>query len=111
MRPMNQGSCRVALVAGLLLISSLAGAACSTPAPEQAPAATGVTMFEGARLIVGDDSAPIENAAFIVDNGRFGQIGNTIECTEVGIRAVEFSLPIDAGKFMSTDRDCLHTVG
>jgi imidazolonepropionase-like amidohydrolase len=79
MRPMNQESCRVALVAGLLLISSLAGAACSTPAPEQAPAATGVTVFEGARLIVGDDSAPIENAAFIVDNGRFGQIGKAGE--------------------------------
>ncbi len=38
-----------------------------------------MTVFEGARLIVGDDSAPIENAAFIVDNGRFGPVGKTGE--------------------------------
>ena len=70
---------RMKTVAGLLLMGSLFGAACSAPAPEQAPAATGVTVFEGARLIVGDDSAPIENAAFIVDNGRFGQVGRAGE--------------------------------
>ncbi len=60
-------------------MGSLFGAACSAPAPEQAPAATGVTVYEGARLIVGDDSAPIENAAFIVDNGRFTQVGRAGE--------------------------------
>ena len=32
-----------------------------------ASAQTGVTVFEGARLIVGNDSAPIENATLIVD--------------------------------------------
>jgi imidazolonepropionase-like amidohydrolase len=41
----------------------------------QAPQATGVTVFEGARLIVGDGSAPIENAAFVVQNNRFTQVG------------------------------------
>ena len=51
---------RMNTVAGLLLMGSLFGAACSGPAPEQAPAATGVTVYEGARLIVGDDSAPID---------------------------------------------------
>ena len=76
---MKTESYRVVLVAGLLLMGSLSGAACSAPAPERAPAATGVTVFEGARLIVGDDSAPIENAAFIVDNGRFTQVGRTGE--------------------------------
>jgi imidazolonepropionase-like amidohydrolase len=34
-----------------------------------------VTVFEGARLIVGDGTAPIENAAFVVDGARFTQIG------------------------------------
>jgi imidazolonepropionase-like amidohydrolase len=34
-----------------------------------------VTVFEGARLIVGDGSAPIENAAFVVDGARFTQVG------------------------------------
>src|SRR5687768_11811324 len=33
------------------------------------------TLFEGARLIVGDGSAPIENAAFIVQGNRFAQVG------------------------------------
>jgi len=40
----------------------------------QVPAGN-VTVFEGARLIVGDGSAPIENAAFIVSGNRFTQIG------------------------------------
>ena len=32
-------------------------------------------MFEGARLIVGDGSEPIEDSAFIVENDRFSQVG------------------------------------
>ena len=42
----------------------------------QAPVA-GVThtLFEGARLIVGDGKPPIENAAFLVENGRFTRVG------------------------------------
>jgi imidazolonepropionase-like amidohydrolase len=32
-------------------------------------------VFEGARLIAGDGSAPVENAAFIVDGGRITQVG------------------------------------
>jgi len=35
----------------------------------------GVTIYEGARLIVGDGSAAIENSAFIVDGTRFTQVG------------------------------------
>lgn len=31
--------------------------------------------YEGARLIVGDGSAPIENGAFLVENGRITAIG------------------------------------
>ena len=36
---------------------------------------TGVTVFEGARLITGDGSAPIENSAFIVENSQFTRVG------------------------------------
>jgi imidazolonepropionase-like amidohydrolase len=39
----------------------------------QQPAA--VTVFEGARLITGDGSAPVESSAFIVANGRFTAVG------------------------------------
>jgi imidazolonepropionase-like amidohydrolase len=40
-----------------------------------AAAQTPVTLFEGARLIVGDGKAPIENSAFIVENNRFTRVG------------------------------------
>jgi imidazolonepropionase-like amidohydrolase len=33
------------------------------------------TLYEGARLIVGDGSAPLENSAFVVDNNRFTAVG------------------------------------
>ena len=67
----------VALVAGLAWCSLLVVAACETPTTDQAPGATGVTVFEGARLVVGDGSVPIENATFIVDDTRFAQVGRT----------------------------------
>ena len=34
-----------------------------------------VTVYEGARLITGDGSAPIENSAFVVQNNRFTAVG------------------------------------
>ncbi|GLR72659.1 organophopsphate acid anhydrase [Agaribacter marinus] len=39
-------------------------------------ACNGATLYEGARLITGDGSAPIEDAAFIVSDGKFTQVGN-----------------------------------
>jgi len=50
----------------------------SDPARAQAPA-TGVTAFEGARLIVGDGAAPIENATLVVDGTRILQAGRAAE--------------------------------
>ena len=35
----------------------------------------GVTVFEGARLITGDGSSPIEGSAFIVQNDQFTRVG------------------------------------
>ena len=62
------------LAAGLFLT-----AAFSWPAAAQAPRPA-VTVFEGARLIVGDGSA-IENAAFVVENGRFTAVGRNGQVT------------------------------
>ena len=42
----------------------------------QAPA-TGITVFEGARVIVGDGRAPLENAAFVVNGTRITEVGRT----------------------------------
>lgn len=47
--------------------------------PQTAADTTATTLFEGARLIVGDGSAPIENSAFVVDHGRFTRIGRSGE--------------------------------
>src|SRR5580692_11583942 len=41
----------------------------------QGPGTSGATVFEGARLITGDDVPPLENSAFIVQNGQFTQVG------------------------------------
>jgi imidazolonepropionase-like amidohydrolase len=59
---------------GLLLACQL-GVACSTPEPEAPPPPPPITVFEGARLIVGDGRDPIENAAFVVDRDRFVEVG------------------------------------
>ena len=46
------------------------------PASGQAPGAPGRTvLYEGARLITGDGSAPIESSAFLVQGNRFVRIG------------------------------------
>jgi imidazolonepropionase-like amidohydrolase len=37
--------------------------------------AAGAVVYEGARLITGDGSTPIENSAFVVENNRFTQVG------------------------------------
>ena len=47
----------------LLLLTSLA----LSPAVAQPTA----VLFEGARLIIGDGSAPIENSAFLIENNKF----------------------------------------
>jgi imidazolonepropionase-like amidohydrolase len=57
------------LAAGLIL-----AAAHAFPAAAQAPGPRGVTVFEGARLIVGDGTA-IEDAAFVVGDNRFTAVG------------------------------------
>jgi len=59
--------CRVLVVAACLLTGARVPMA-------QAPAA-GATLYEGARLIVGDGSAPIESSAFVVEAGRFTRVG------------------------------------
>jgi imidazolonepropionase-like amidohydrolase len=63
-----------------------------TPSASSAPAA--VTAFEGARVIVGDTTAPIENATLVVSGNRFVGVGRAGE-VEVPAGAARVSL---AGK-------------
>ena len=63
-----------------LALSTALLAGCSSQA-ETEPSAGGVTVFEGARLIVGDGNAPIESSAFVVENNRFTMVGRKGEVT------------------------------
>jgi len=62
-------------LAGLLLAGLSLVAACSGAVTNQAPEGAGVTVFEGARVIVGDGSAPIENATIVVRETEIAQVG------------------------------------
>ena len=50
-------------------------AACALESTARQPVRTAGTLFEGARLIVGNGSAPIEDSAFLVDGTRFTSVG------------------------------------
>ena len=67
---------RRVLVVPSLMLYLLSATACSAPEPE-APTDTEITVFEGARVIVGDGSDPIENATFVVEDDRFVQVGES----------------------------------
>ena len=73
-----------------------------------------VTVFEGARLIVGDGSAAIEDSAFIVQNGHFTTVGRKGQLkVPAGAGRVDLTgktvMPaiIDAHKHLAVTRDAL----
>ena len=109
----NIDSSRMSVTAALPLLLLLLVAACSSP-PEEAPAAGTATVFQGARLIVGDGSAPIENATFVVDGDGFVAVGATgaVDVPE-GAATVDLSgrtvIPalIDTHVHFSTEREAL----
>jgi imidazolonepropionase-like amidohydrolase len=80
MRTMKKASRQSVVLAGLLLAGLPIAAACSGPATtNEPPAGAGVTAYEGARLIVGDGSDPLDNATFLVRDGRITQVGRAGE--------------------------------
>lgn len=58
--------------ASALLAAAIGSAACGSTPPAPPP---GVTVFDGARVIVGDGRPPIENATIVVDGSRIAQVG------------------------------------
>jgi imidazolonepropionase-like amidohydrolase len=74
--------CRAKRLSSHLICAAcmLLAAGSASPVQSQTPAST-VTLFEGARLITGDGSAPIENSAFVVENNRFIVVGRRGEVT------------------------------
>ena len=74
MRFINNKSRHPVIFSGLWLAGLTLVAACG-PSTSQPPAGAGVTAFEGARLIVGSEGAPIENATVLVQDGKILQAG------------------------------------
>ena len=80
----------------------------------QAPG--GVTVFEGARVIVGDGRPPVENASFVVDGARIVQVGASANVrVPAGAARVDLAgktvMPaiIDTHTHLSQTRDALLT--
>ena len=63
---------RLVLSVGLIAAASMAVSSQTQPA-----GSVGAVVYEHARVIAGDGSAPIEDAAFVVDRGRIAAIGKT----------------------------------
>ena len=61
----------------LSLLACLVAASTVSVVHSQTRGAAGAVIYQGARLIIGDSSAPIENGAFVVANGRITAIGRS----------------------------------
>lgn len=59
----------------LLTVVTLVAGLGSAAVLSQGQGASGAVLYEGARIIIGDASAPIENGAFVVENGHFTAVG------------------------------------
>jgi len=87
------------------LFSAAAAIALGVLAGFSGPARAQVTAFEGARLIVGDGSAPIENATLVVNGTRIVQAGPAASVNvPAGARRVNL-----AGKTVMPDIIDTHT--
>jgi imidazolonepropionase-like amidohydrolase len=73
---------------------------CSTQVESRTPGTNSIRVFEGARLITGDGSAPIENSAFLVENNQFTQIG----------RKGELKIPAGAARVDLTGKTVMPTM-
>ena len=72
MRRAKSESHTVVAMSAVLFLGAVLMAGCAGP---EAGGDAAVTVFEGARLIVGDGSAPIEDAVFVVEGDRITQAG------------------------------------
>lgn len=67
------------VLAAACAVLGAAGASVGEAQPAGAQSARPATVFQGARVIVGDGSAPIENAAFVVEGNRITRVGRAGE--------------------------------
>src|SRR5262245_44085266 len=88
----------------IFLVFLLVSAGCSQIQGQADRGVTGVAVFEGARLITGDGSAPIENSVFVVENGKFSRVGRA-GVVQIPAGAVRVNL---AGKTVMPSKVDLH---
>jgi imidazolonepropionase-like amidohydrolase len=110
----NWKSRHVTLLACLLGVVLVLAIGYVAPLAVQAQQPAAVTVFEGARLITGDGSAPVESSAFIVANGRFTAVGRKGQLkVPAGAARVDLTgktvMPaiVDAHKHLAVTRDAL----
>ena len=104
---------RVRFMAGVVTVALFLVMACA-PAVEETPPLEGVTVFEGARLIVGDGSEPIEDSVIVIQDGRFLEVGARGQVTApAGAEVVDLTgktvMPaiVDAHKHAGTNREAI----
>jgi imidazolonepropionase-like amidohydrolase len=115
MRHVKGVSHRGLMIGVALAVVTLIAGAGSIPVAGQAPASR-VTVYEGARLLVGTATPPIENSAFVVDGTRFTQVGRRGQIqVPAGAARVDLSgktvIPalLDTHTHMASTRDALIT--
>ena len=74
---MNAGKTKACCLVGLLLATAVCVAVSAELKAAQQPAPrTTAALYEGALLIPGDGSAPVANAAFLVQDGAIARVGS-----------------------------------
>jgi imidazolonepropionase-like amidohydrolase len=91
---------RLMEIASRWIIAVVFVAALGTFVAGQSPQPGGATVYEGARLITSDGSAPIENSAFVVEGGRFTQVG----------RRGQIKVPAGAGRVDLTGKTVMPAI-
>lgn len=74
----------------IALLALLATAA-AVSSQAQRPSDDAAVLYEGARLIAGDGTPPMENAAFLVEGGTITRVGKKGEVTRPGAARVDLS--------------------
>jgi imidazolonepropionase-like amidohydrolase len=112
MRRLKAVSRHAMFIACLVSVALFLATSCAPGAPVEEAPAVDATVYEGARLIVGDGSAPIENASFVVQGGVFTVVGATADVdVPVGATRVDLTgktvMPaiIDAHKHVAGTRE------
>jgi len=113
MKRSRTGSSAVALTATLGSVALLAGVLSTASGSAQSAAATSA-LFEGARLIAGTGGPAIENSSFLVEGGRFTEVGRAGAVkAPPGARRISLAgktvMPaiVDTHTHMATARDAL----